>query len=1188
MKRILLSVLGLFLMQIGFAQNFNSDFLDGRLMFRLKTEAIASIDGAVQMDPNIYSLTEDLKDYPILEAIFAEYGVVKFERPSYFIGKKDLQRIFRVTFNDHAKIDELLNKLKSLNIIEFVTKEPIYKTGFIPNDTNHTGTDKWYHTLVGSENAWNISLGRNGVKIAIIDNAVFSNHLDLTTFKQYDVADNDNDATPPTVYASDMGWSHGTHCAGLATADINNSRGIASLGGNVELIGVKCTPNSAPNSGALWYSYEGIQWACQNGAHVVSMSFGGPSSSAALQALINAYPEVVFLAAAGNDGNSTVQYPAGYNNVIGVGSVDANNSRSSFSNFNGGTTFVDIASPGGYSNGGLLSSVYTTGANSYAKMGGTSMATPFAAGLVGLMLSVNPILTPTQVLNCLISTGVAINQNIGPRINALAAMQCVQATVSAGKPVADFLGLPRSIQEGDAVTFYDNSANNGTAIISWVWTFQGGTPSTFVGQNPPAISYATAGIYDVSLKVTNAQDSTTISKTDYITVSIAPYGEWIRQNSGFTTANRGINHISIVDANTVWALGYDGSGAMANVQQFTKTTNGGATWTPGTINVGNTALGISMIHALDANTAWLAAYPTAGGQTGGIWKTTNGGTAWTRQTTATFNNAASFTNVVHFWNANEGFCQGDPINGEFEIYRTTNGGTNWTLVPGANIPNPLNANEFGYTRGIEVVGDTIWFTTSVGRIYRSVDRGLNWTAHQTPVADFGGAVTTGITANLSFGTGLNGLIIDINGIVYKSTNAGTTWSTLPTTGSVYTNGICWVENTNIIFSTGAGAGTSGSSYSEDGGSTWNIIDTEQHLYVEFTTPSIGWSGWFNASASSNGMWKWNSLSSPFVTAFSGTRNVCVGTAVNFTDQTTGATPTGWQWSFPGGTPSTSIQQNPTVTYSVPGIYPVSLTVTDGINLSTYSDTAYITAVTLPAQPSAISGNAAVCPFAVETYTVTNVPNVFYTWTLSSGWAGTSSSNSINVTMNDTSGVLSVTAFNVCGNSTASNINISIGALPVANFSYVDNNGVVDFTNASAFSSSWSWNFGDGNTSANQTPQNTYDSTGTYTVTLVSFNSCGDSDTSVQVITVSVISSVDVSDAFTSVSLYPNPANQVLTVDGLPTAAYGESLRIIDLLGRTVQSVMVSNEIQTLDISSLSSGMYTLEIKGRVFKFVKRN
>ena len=526
----------------------------------------------------------------------------------------------------------------------------------------------------GSENAWNFSLGRSGVKLAIIDNAVFCNHNDLSVFRQYDVADNDGDATPPQTHNQSQGWSHGTHCAGLATANINNNTGIASLGGNVELIGVKATPSTA-NSSSIWYSYSAVQWACENGAHVVSMSYGGSSSDASMQTLINAYPEVVFLAAAGNSGNTQVQYPAGYNGVIGVGSVDANDSRSSFSNYNGGTTFVDIASPGGFSFGGLLSSVYTSSGNAYARQGGTSMATPFAAGLVGLMLSINPGLSPTQILNCLSTTGVNINQNIGRRIDANAAVQCVLATVN-GDPIPNFFATPTNIIEGDSVQFYDNSADGGNTITNWEWTFNGGSPGQYIGQNPPMITYAAAGNYTVELKVTNSQDSAIMTRSSYINVSLQPYGEWIAQNSGFSASSRGINYISIADANTVWATAYDGSGGGANVQEFTKTTNGGQTWTPGTINLGNSGLGISMVHAIDANTAWVAAYPTAGGQTGGIWKTTNGGNSWSRQNSASYNNAASFTNVVYFWDANVGFCQGDPINGEFELYTTNNGGDN--------------------------------------------------------------------------------------------------------------------------------------------------------------------------------------------------------------------------------------------------------------------------------------------------------------------------------------------------------------------------------------------------------------------------------------------------------------------------------------------------------------------------------
>ena len=831
------------------AQTFSPDFHDGRIMFKLKTESQVFQKNLFQQGPNKYDLQVNLSNYPELKVILENYTITNFSKPSYFTRKPELMQIFRIQFQEFDKIDEIIAELQTIEAIEFAEKEPILRTGFVPNDPQHVGNTKWYHNVVGSEAAWDISTGSSAIKIAVVDNAVFAGHSDLTTFAQRDVADNDNDPTPPLDANADFGWSHGTHCAGLATADINNGIGISSIGGNVELIAVKATRNSS-GSGVVEESYAGVQWACQNGADVVSMSFGGPSYSGSFQALINAYPDVVFLAAAGNDGNTSPQYPGAYDNVICVGSTNSNDSRSNFSNYNGSTQFVDIAAPGGYSFGGLTSLVYTAGGNSYAQMGGTSMATPLSAGLVGLMLSVDPTMPPGAVEACLISSGVNINVAIGPRIDALAAIQCVQS----GDPIPAFAGTPTMVIESNTVTFTDQSAGGGNAITNWNWSFPGGTPSTFVGQTPPPIQYSTIGTYDVTLEVTNSQSSETLLKTDYITVVATPYGEWIEQVSGFTTASVGVNHISIVDSNIVWATGYDGGGGGANLQLFTKTSDGGTSWTPGTVNMQNTALGLSMIHGLDNSTAWAVGYPNAAGQIGGIWKTVDGGATWTRQNTAVFNNAASFANVVHFWNANEGFCQGDPINGEFELYTTTDGGTTWTAVPGSNIPNPQNANEFGYVRQIEVVGDNVWFTTSTGRMYHSTDKGYNWVVYNTPVPDFGGAVTSTSTGNFSFSSATEGMIIDNNGVVYRTSNSGANWTTVTPSGPIFTQGLCFIEGTTTAFSTGGG-----SSYTQDGGTTWSLIDTEQHLYVDFLDLNTGWSGWFNVDATTGGMWKWAEL-----------------------------------------------------------------------------------------------------------------------------------------------------------------------------------------------------------------------------------------------------------------------------------------------------------------------------------------
>ena len=223
------------------AQTIDSDFHDGRIMFKLRNESQVFQTNVFQRDPNNYGLNVNLDNYPKLKEIFDNYTITKILKPSYFTRKLELMQIFSVQFQEFDKIDEIIEALQNIADIEYAEKEPIYSIGFIPNDPQHVGTTKWYHTAVGSEDAWDISQGSSSVKVAIVDNAVFCGHSDLTTFAQYDVADNDNDATPPLQSSADFGWSHGTHCAGLATADINNGVGISSIGGNVELIGVKAT-----------------------------------------------------------------------------------------------------------------------------------------------------------------------------------------------------------------------------------------------------------------------------------------------------------------------------------------------------------------------------------------------------------------------------------------------------------------------------------------------------------------------------------------------------------------------------------------------------------------------------------------------------------------------------------------------------------------------------------------------------------------------------------------------------------------------------------------------------------------------------------------------------------------------------------------------------------------------------------
>ena len=147
-------------------------------------------------------------------------------------------------------------------------------------------------------------------------------------------------------------------------------------------------------------------------------------------------------------------------------------------------------------------------------------------------------------------------------------------------------------------------------------------------------------------------------------------GGWVEQASGFYYPSTGIGYMHAVDENIVWAAGYDGSGGAQPYQDFTMTVNGGDEWTSGIVDNAE-GLDFAMIVGVDENNAWAAMYQTEAGDPQGIYHTNDGGDNWVHQDTALFSAAGSFPNCVHFWDENEGWCQGDPVDGYFEMYTTT-------------------------------------------------------------------------------------------------------------------------------------------------------------------------------------------------------------------------------------------------------------------------------------------------------------------------------------------------------------------------------------------------------------------------------------------------------------------------------------------------------------------------------------
>ncbi|GEM_PF-3000966 len=334
-----------------------------------------------------------------------------------------------------------------------------------------------------------------------------------------------------------------------------------------------------------------------------------------------------------------------------------------------------------------------------------------------------------------------------------------------------------------------------------------------------------------------------------------PQAQWLEQNSALPESLT-VNSMHAVNQNVVWALG--GDFPLNPHQDFARTTNGGTTWTAGVVS-GAIGLVGGCISAIDANTAWAAMGDLSFATSGGIYKTTNGGASWARQTTA-YPSPGGFVDIVHMFDANNGIAIGDPNGGYYEIYSTNNGGTNWIRVPSSNIPPPLNG-EFGLIPGpvFFARNNTLWFGTSQGRIYRSTNRGANWT-----VASMGLDSTYFVYA-ISFRDSLNGLSTALNDVpgtkLLRTTDGGLTWSQIPLPQRLLPTWIATVPSTRFYVATSQFVpGLNGSAYSSNDGASWTTVDTLEHGIGVFASPNVGWNGRRKINLPQGGIWKWNGSS----------------------------------------------------------------------------------------------------------------------------------------------------------------------------------------------------------------------------------------------------------------------------------------------------------------------------------------
>jgi serine protease len=337
------------------------------------------------------------------------------------------------------RVRNLTKRLEAAGLVEYAVPDLILLPAYVPSDPEYK--NQWHYFAPSSgyfginlPSAWDLyPRCCDSTVVAVLDTGI-TNHSDLNArvVQGYDFVSDlsagddgdgrDGDPSDPGDGCNRASSWHGTHVAGTIGAVSNNGRGVAGVGWNARILPVRVLGKCGGNTSDVM---DGIRWAAglpvpnvpvnRNPAKVLNLSLGGsgtcPTNDPIQKAIndVTAAGVTVVVAAGNSNVAASSFYPANCSGVITVGATDKSGSKAWYSNYD---STVEISAPGGdtnsYLTGGILStsnSGYSSpSTESYTYLQGTSMAAPHVAGVVAMMYSLNPYITPAQVLQQLQNT----------------------------------------------------------------------------------------------------------------------------------------------------------------------------------------------------------------------------------------------------------------------------------------------------------------------------------------------------------------------------------------------------------------------------------------------------------------------------------------------------------------------------------------------------------------------------------------------------------------------------------------------------------------------------------------------------------------------------------------------------------------------------------------------------------------
>lgn len=341
-------------------------------------------------------------------------------------GEQKGLNLIKVDLSDENQIDDPITELIEFFDAEYAVENVPMHAYIEPDDP--LVSQQWSLDVVNARDAWGLSLGSHQVVVAVIDTGIQADHEDLFNnlwvnpneypnnnvdddnngyvddFNGWDFHGKDND---PNDETADRNPGHGTHCSGIVGARCDNAVGVCGISPVVSIMPLRFL--GSDGSGDLFAAIEAIGYAIDNGAHIISASWGAAIDEANAKPLVDAIKNaeahgLIFVAAAGNDGrsnDSNSTYPANAQtpNMISVAASDSSDHKPQWSNYG---RKVDIAAPGD----SILSTIPD---NDYLRLSGTSMATPMVSGIAALMKSLDIDLSGAVIKAILQSTGDEVN-----------------------------------------------------------------------------------------------------------------------------------------------------------------------------------------------------------------------------------------------------------------------------------------------------------------------------------------------------------------------------------------------------------------------------------------------------------------------------------------------------------------------------------------------------------------------------------------------------------------------------------------------------------------------------------------------------------------------------------------------------------------------------------------------------------